>query len=391
MNVDDTPSVQLIVDVEQLAKSLLANSDLVGRWHTQLAMTLFNFHYFSESIARYRQALELQPDNWRLQYNLAKALGSNEDYDEAVLISSRLLDNEEILVEYWRALLYLMGTWNVARKELASAEALFKRSLEHGLQHRTLDEHAKTAVLWLTRVLNEQGKFSETVHLLEDLAEREVSDEVSCIATLFHHWCSDDKFHGWLSRAASRAQMLEAVLDKYEIAIEAARTVASSFNIYLQLRLHLGRLKWTSTSPDSQDAALDLWEESIHQKAPEGFDDYSDTSWTRTYTVRHLAPALLSKAKSAGLGAPIGLKAIRYTERLENLVNLSDLPALSDSKDPHLTLGKLRPIYEMFPRHKLTLYSPLFSPSISSVPERYPSEENYTGVYEGRVRSSRRG
>ena len=348
MDVDALVPVETINDMIEWAKTELGNANEEAQWHATAALTLWNYNWNRQAVERYRQALELIPGDWTLELGLAKSLGDDNDYEEALKTIQGIVEKKHELLDadekftksYWEEMLLYQGQWSLKRKKFTAAETAYQEILDHGLLQETFVEYARKAAFFMTEAWYNLGKFADTISLLLKLSERSDSDTGSWLAALFTDYSSEDTFHARISTAALNSEQIQTVREKYEHAIEMARSRDSGAEAFVMLRCYLGSLLWRHGSDEEGDVALKLWEENVMGIGPGDTTD-SDVMWVRSLSARVLGSALLDRARQAGLSTPMNPQAALYAARLQKLADENHDVTRVPTMDMRLTLARL--------------------------------------------------
>lgn len=85
-DINDEAAAELIMEIATYAEKQVTMEVDTGHRLARIANTLRRNNRYEEALSRYREAIELRPEDWKLRVDLAEALGMNQKYDEAIQI-----------------------------------------------------------------------------------------------------------------------------------------------------------------------------------------------------------------------------------------------------------------------------------------------------------------
>ncbi|CAI7663781.1 unnamed protein product [Penicillium pancosmium] len=291
-----------------------------SRWFRQCATALRDSWYHEEALEYFKQAMELNPDDWRTMRELAHTYKDKDDLQTSI--------------EFWeRTRLSLLTTIKESSKDMTLKEDLHGCLEQMGQIFQEQDnrqkrfETAQEAYQWapscstciaaLLECHNDNHDYKATMDVLKRLADTPaLEDDFSQLTQFLLVNVFDVDLKSRLAADAALATNdLDFVLENLQTAARVART-ASRTLIAVEVDMALARI-YNDILLDHLKAIM-CWEKVM--------DTYSSSSdGTIIGTIRHLAStnlaqAFLCNAIEAGIDTP---EAVESLAKLEKLVDRS--------------------------------------------------------------------
>ena len=177
--------------------------------------------YWKEAIVRYRKVIASGKHTWQLHFGLAKSLRANAEFEEAIKELNELLEEnknqpasektDDYSDSYWESILPELAGSLMDAKHMARAEGIYKMMIDESFQRHTFAPWAMQAVTDLSRALAKQGKYHDTIAVLENLVSEPDADAGNWLCLLLHTYADTDDIHEEIHAVARTADSLVSV------------------------------------------------------------------------------------------------------------------------------------------------------------------------------------
>ncbi|KAB8271474.1 hypothetical protein BDV30DRAFT_146199 [Aspergillus minisclerotigenes] len=298
-------SVEEIESVENWCQTVLDVKTKNSLWHVQMGNLLEVLGLPRLAETRARQALMLNPQDWRASYLLAKLVGTKEGIEilaapiRARLASDSQWQRDPVQRIRFAKLLYMFGLLHWEDKCPSTAIAYCKMAMEldptnHGRVTMVLSSLA-TEGRWQDIIVSLKG-VKNSAHISQGLAEM-----------VIELW-NADRFHQIFLQAALRTKHIDMLEETYELAINLLLERQDRATL-VYVRYHYATAIYSLR--DRESKAIAEWENVL-----------TEVPQSHLYTilpllVSKLGPLYLHKARTSGDDTEA---ASSYLEKLETLI-----------------------------------------------------------------------
>ncbi|KAF7596498.1 hypothetical protein BBP40_001370 [Aspergillus hancockii] len=299
-------SVDEIDNIERWCQAGLEVEVKTSLWHVQMGTLLEALGLPGLAESRARQALALDPLDWRASTLLAKVVGTHEGIEILIPVAKRLeCDTKWLQDPIHRIelanLLYMLGLlyWESSHRD--TAIPFCAKAME-------LDPANYDRVTMVLSSYAAEERWSDITNALITVKEKSTQG-LQGLPEMFIKLATSARFHQIVLQAALRTQYFSLVEDTYERAIDLLlerqdRTTLCSIRFHYATAMYALR--------DRQSKAIAQWEQILKEDIPQ-----SQSYDALPMLLGKLGPLYLHKAKTSGSDAEA---AASYLQKIETLL-----------------------------------------------------------------------
>ncbi|KAH8430949.1 uncharacterized protein LDX57_008612 [Aspergillus melleus] len=309
-----TPTLEQIEEVEQWCEVALHAQEKNSLWHVQIGILLAQFGYTERAESRARQALDLDPRDWRASNLLADVVSPEEGIAILKPVAERLqkdihwLENPAHKLDLSK-LLFSLGTayWSSSQHDMSVS--VFRKAME-------IDHTDYGRVFQVLSLYAEQDRWSDITDSLETIQSSPGSLYLSDVLIGLAPYT---RFHQVILQAALHTNHFPLLETSYERSITLLLD-RENHRALAFIRYHYGNAMYALR--DRESKALAQWELALQQNVPH----CSNPTAPLALLISKLGPVYLHYARSSG---PDLTAASSYLDKLASLI--PDLPTSSAS------------------------------------------------------------
>jgi tetratricopeptide (TPR) repeat protein len=298
-------SVEEIDNIESWCQAVLEVEAKNSLWHVQMGTLLEALGLPSLAESRARQALTLDPLDWRAPNLLAKVVGTDEGIEILTPVINRLESDSQWLqgpihrIELANTL-YMLGLLYWESNHRDTAVPICARAME-------LDPTNYSRVTMVLSSYAAEDRWSDTINALMTVKEKS-TQWLQCLPEMIIKLSNSDRFHQIVLQAALRTQHFSLIEDTYERAIDLLlefqdRATLCYVRFYYVTTMYALR--------DRQSKAIAQWEQVLKEDIPQSHS-YS----ALPMLLGKLGPLYLHKAKTSGDDMDAASSYLRELESL---------------------------------------------------------------------------
>ena len=303
------PSLDRIHEVEEWSQRLLGIEEKDSLWEVQVAIILESFSFASESQARCRRALELDPRNWRASYYLAHATASNSEAIQTLeaIVKRFETDNDLIgkrrLQKSLTEILFDLGQryWGVGQ---------FDQAIHYHIRSVKTHYAGGDRALVIMEQYRSQQRWFDIVNLLNTI-QKEPTGNPQNLADMMMKLAAHESLHEILLQTAIETGQFDFLERIYESAINTAVKRQVCTSLYY-LRYYYANAVYQQ--PENEERAIGLWELALKDDLPRTVLEVENILPDLT---RKLAPLYLRRARAAERDSDV---ARSYLERISSIL-----------------------------------------------------------------------
>lgn len=274
--------------VERWAKEQLDNADQTDQWDQRMAAAYDIYGFTEQSTARYRNAIDRSPEDWRAKLKLVTVLDRGHERKEAQALlelliesSATLRDADELPDEEYR--------WDILNRhadisrdlgEHSKAESSY-RSLLKELDGETEIGHSGYDLIDdLIGSLSAQGRYQAVMDLLEEIGEREDAEAETWLNAYLNNIAGTDISFNRLTTAALHTGAIQKLIDMLDRAIPfAPRRRGPIFGLEWSVHSRKAELLWTFGTEEGHQTALSIWRKAMKEDTIAESSDQPRYKW----------------------------------------------------------------------------------------------------------------
>ncbi|KAJ5714353.1 uncharacterized protein N7483_011534 [Penicillium malachiteum] len=299
-NLHKVGSVEQIEQVEQWCKGVLkAQKDSL--WHTQIGSILQIYRHKEEAQGRARQALEMDPKNWRASTLLSILI---EPHDGLAILKPAA-DTLESSGKWKRSNLERVGLAKMLfiLAELSWQEKQTDAAINFWIRAVEVDFTDYGRVIKCLQCFAKQEQWSDIITILRKVDEKS-TDQLQGLAELIAAGGGKAFPHKTILRAALHSEQLEFIVSAYERSIQLVDERGERATL-CNLRYHCGRAAHALQNGSSR--AVQHWRQALEHADP----------YLLSLIISCIAPYYLQKAAMSGSDAEA---VSTYLKEIETLL-----------------------------------------------------------------------